>query len=212
MRASDHLADFVGHALTQGRSREEISAALSQAGWRPEETARALQAWAELPFTPPVPRPRPQLSAAEAFGYACMFLALAMTTWHMVTLGFELIDLWLPDPADTGFYSAYTVRWSVAVLIVAMPLFVWTNARTVKAERADAGRRRSAVGRWFSYTALFLALLALSGDLVAAIFAVLDGDLTARFGAKVALVAAVAGLVALYFQSRLEGARDDHGA
>lgn len=209
MRASDQLADFVGQALAQGRSREDISAALSQAGWKPEEVARALRAWAALPFSPPVPRPRPALSAAEVFGYAGMFLSLVLTAWHSVWLGFQLIERWLPDPAEAGYFDSDGLRWTISVLIVAVPVFLLTNARTVRAERADAGRRRSAVGRWFSYTTLFLALLALTGDLVAAIFAALSGDLTARFLAKVALVALVSGLIALYFRARLEEVRDE---
>ncbi|MGQ0610755.1 MAG: DUF5671 domain-containing protein [Paracoccaceae bacterium] len=204
MRASDQLADFVGQALAQGRSRDEISAALSQAGWKPEEVARAQRAWAALPFSPPVPRPRPALSAA-----AGMFLSLVLTAWHAVWLGFQLIERWLPDPAEAGYFDPDGLRWTISVLIVAVPVFLLTNARTVRAERADAGRRRSAVGRWFSYTTLFLALLAMTGDLVAAIFAALSGDLTARFLAKVALVALVSGLIALYFRARLEEVRDD---
>lgn len=212
MRASDQLADYVGQALALGRSRDEISAALSQAGWKPEEIDRALRAWAALPFTPPVPRPRPSVSAAEAFGYAAMFISLTLSAWHMVWLGFQLIERWLPDPTVTGYYDSFGMRWSIAVLVVAVPVFLLTNARSVRAERADAGRRRSALGRWFSYSALFLALLTLTGDLVSTIYAALNGDLTARFLAKVALVAAVAGLIALYFRARLQEVRHELAA
>lgn len=211
MRTSDQLADFVGHALSHGRSRDEITGALTSAGWRPEEVAAALRAWSPVEFTPPVPRPRPQLTAAEAFIYGCMFTALAISASHMVWLGFELIDRWLPDPARDSYnsYNAWAIRWSIAMLIVAMPVFLLINAHTVRAERADAGRRRSGVGRWFGYVTLFLALLSLAGDLVSAIYATLSGDLTASFVAKSALVAAVAGLIYLYFRARLEGGQDD---
>lgn len=211
MRPSDQLADFVGQALSQGRSRDEISRALDSAGWRPEEVAAALRAWSPLDFTPPVPRPRPQLTAAEAFSYAGLFTALALSAWHMVWLGFQLIDRWLPDSASAeyAYYDSWAIRWSIAMLIVAVPVFLLINARTLRAERADAGRRRSGVGRWFGYITLFLALFSLAGDLVSAIFAALNGELTPRFIAKSALVAAIAGLIYLYFRARLQGGRDD---
>jgi len=209
MRPADQLAQFVAEALKEGRSREEIADALSQAGWTTSEASGALNAWADTPFRPPVPRPRPFVSAREAFVYGLMFLALAMTAWHITTLGFELINLWLPDVTDrTNRYNADSVRWSISILVVFFPLFLIMNARAQRATREDAGRRRSAVRKWFGYVTLFLAAVALLGDLIAVIYALLNGDLTARFVAKATLVALTAGLIFLYFRSEVEEASD----
>lgn len=209
MRPADQLAQFVAEALKEGRSREEISAALHQAGWTQNEVAGALDAWAETGFLPPVPRPRPYVSAREAFLYGLMFLALAMTAWNITALGFELIELWLPDVTDEfNRYNAETVRWSISVLVVFFPLFVVMNTRAQRAAHADPGRRRSAVRKWFGYITLFLAAIALLGDLIAVIYALLSGDLTARFIAKAALVALTAGLIFLYFRGEMEEAQD----
>ncbi|MGC9368486.1 MAG: DUF5671 domain-containing protein [Paracoccaceae bacterium] len=209
MRPADQLAQFVAEALKEGRSREEIAAALREAGWTGNEVSGALDAWAETGFTPPVPRPRPYVSAREAFLYALMFLALAMTAWNITALGFELIELWLPDITDRyGGYSAQSVRWSISVLVVFFPLFLVMNTRAQRAAHADPGQRRSAVRKWFGYVTLFLAAIALLGDLIAVIYALLSGDLTARFLAKAALVALTAGLIFLYFRGEMEEARD----
>ena len=62
MRPADQLATFVAEALKAGRSREEISAALTEAGWTGPEIRAALHAWADTGFVPPVPRPRPMRS------------------------------------------------------------------------------------------------------------------------------------------------------
>lgn len=207
MRPADQLAQFVAEALKEGRSRAEISAALREAGWTGTEVAGALDAWAETGFTPPVPRPRPYVSAREAFLYALMFLALAMTAWNITTLGFELIELWLPDVSDKySLYSAESVRWSISVLVVFFPLFLVMNTRAQRAAHADPGKRRSAVRKWFGYITLFLAAITLLGDLIAVIYALLSGDLTARFIAKAALVALTAGLIFLYFRGEMEEA------
>ena len=204
MRPADQLAQFVADALKEGRTRAEISAALREAGWTGTEVSGALDAWAESAFTPPVPRPRPYVSAREAFLYALMFLALAMTAWNITTLGFELIELWLPDATDKYTrYSAQSVRWSVSVLVVFFPLFLVMNTRAQRAAHADPGQRRSAVRKWFGYITLFLAAITLLGDLIAVIYALLSGELTARFIAKAGLVALTAGLIFLYFRGEM---------
>ena len=207
MRPADQLAQFVAEALKEGRSRDDIATALQQAGWAANEVSDALSAWADTGFIPPVPRPRPYVSARESFLYGLMFLALAMSAWNITTLGFELIDLWLPDL--TNRYSRYeisTVRWSISVLVVFFPLFLWMNSRAQSAAKADPGKRRSAVRKWFGYITLFLAAITLLGDLIAVIYALLSGDLTARFIAKAALVALTAGLIFGYFQGETKEA------
>lgn len=205
MRPADQLAQFVGEALRDGRGRDDIAAALREAGWTRPEIEDALAAWADTDFSPPVPRPRPYVSAREAFFYGLMFLALAMSAYHVTALGFRLIDVWLPDMTENArYYSVSGIRWSIAFLTVAFPLFLALNARALKTARANPARRRSAVRKWFGHVTLFLAAMALLGDLVAVIYALLGGDLTARFVAKAALVALTAALVFLYFRGEME--------
>lgn len=209
MRPADQLATFVAEALKAGRSREEISAALTEAGWTGPEIRAALHAWADTGFVPPVPRPRPMVSAKEAFLYGLMFVALAVTAVHLTILGFELADRWIPDPADNyGYYSRSTVRWSVSALIVFFPLFLWLNSRIGKAVKHDEGKRRSAVRKWVTYLTLFFAAITLLSDLIVVIHAFLSGDLTARFFTKSAIVAVVAGLIFLYFRSEMKEGED----
>lgn len=209
MGTADPLAQFVAEALRAGRSRGEIAEALTRAGWSGPEIKAALAAWSEVPFALPVPRPRPYVSAREAFLYGLMFLALAMTTWHINALGFALIDIWVPSiETPDAAYSAYAVRWSISTLAVFLPVFLFLGARAAQAARADEGRRRSVVRKWFAFVTLFLAALAFAGDLIFAINALLNGEMTLRFAAKAGLVAATAVLVALYFRNELDETGD----
>ena len=208
MRAADQLTAFVQAALAAGRSRDDIAAALTAAGWTAPEIAAALDAWHAAPGLPPVPRPRPYVSAREAFFYALLFASLAMTAWHLVTLFHALIDLWLPDNGreDWRYYGASSsIRWAVAALVVFGPLFLWLHARATRAQAADPGRARSVVRRWVGYLALFLAACSLLGDLIAVVYAFLSGDLTLRFLLKALVVAAVAGVVLALFRGDTEG-------
>ncbi|MCK8464508.1 DUF5671 domain-containing protein [Aliiroseovarius sp. S1339] len=209
MRPSDQLAEFTRDALAAGKSRDDIRSALSRSGWAPNEVAEALDAWAEIDFPTPVPRPRPYVSAREAFFYGIMFVALAMTAWHLVALLHSLIDHWVADPLveGEGRYALNSTRWSIAALVVFTPTFLVLNRRTVQATKADPGKRRSGVRKWFGYVTLFLASISLLGDLMAVIYALLSGDLTLRFILKALVVAGVAGSVFAYFrQEEYEGA------
>jgi len=202
MRPADQLAAFVRDALIAGKDRKAIAAAMEQAGWNPSEVDDALNAWSDADFTPPVPRPRPFVSARDAFFYGLMFIALAITAWHLCWLMFELIDRWLPDVGNgnRSYYSAETVRWSMSMLIVFFPLFFYLNNRAVKATLNDPAKRRSSVRRWFGFTTLFIAAITLLGDLVYVIFSLLNGDLTTRSLAKALVIAVVAGVIFLYFR------------
>lgn len=207
MRPREQLAGFVGEALARGRSRQEISAALHDAGWTASEVSDAMDSWVDSPFDPPIPRPRPIVTAREAFFYGLMFAALAMTAWHLTSMSFRLIDIWLPEAAarqDGIGWAVDSIRFSMAALVVFFPLFLFMNATAVRKSRLDVAGRRSALRRWFGFITLLLAAFSLLGDLVYVIYKLLDGDLTARTIAKAAVVAIVAGCIFLYFRKETE--------
>lgn len=206
MARSDELNDFVRSGLASGRSGDELAAALGQAGWSGREIAAALAAWLPAaPGLPPVPRPRAYVSAREALVYGLLFLLLGMICWHVTMLGFRVIETLLPEPDQRYYYSsASSMRWSIATLIPAVPLFVTLNRKVTRDTAQDSGRRRSLVRKWFAAVTLLLAALALLGDLVAVIYSLLNGDLTLRFAAKAGLIAVVGALVFAYYRDELD--------
>ena len=205
MTRGDELSDFVRAGLAAGRSRDDIAAALGGAGWAPRETAEALDAW--MPSAtglPPVPRPRPYVSAREAVVYGLLFVLLGTICWHIAMLGFKIIDSLLPDVADYYADNPASMRWNIATLLPAVPLFLWLNRRVGAATAGDPGRRRSLVRKWFAAITLLLASLALLGDLVAVVNALLEGELTGRFVAKALLIAVIGGLAFAYYRDELD--------
>lgn len=204
MARSDDLGDFVRQGLTVGRGRDDLAATLAEAGWSAREAAEALDGWMVAPGLPPVPRPRAHVSAREALVYGLLFLLLIFICWHVVMLGFQVIDSTLPGLADRYPPSPSALRWNMAALIPAVPLFLWLNRRVARDTAQDAGRRRSLVRRWFAAVTLLLASLALLGDLVAVIYALLNGELTARFLAKTLLIAMIGGLAFAWWRDELD--------
>ncbi len=198
MASSKDLAVFVRDALSAGRGREEIATVLTQAGWSAHEVSDALDGWADVPFTPPVPRPQPIVTARDFFIYALMFGALLFGAGYLVGLLHALIDHFL-DP--TGYGSARQIRWAMAVLIVTLPLYLWLAARERRRLSADPAMQRSAIRNWMVYLTLLFAAAVLLGDLVAVIYAFLNGDFTLQFALKALVVAGIAGGIFGYYRA-----------
>lgn len=205
MKPNEYLADFVARALAAGEDRERIRETLKTAGWQETEIRRALGQWGDPFAGVPVPRPAAHVSAREAFTYALLFVGLGMLVWHINALGFDLIDTAFATPDDYGYdWRSYSIRWSIAVLVVIGPVFLWLNRAETRKQAADPGRVRSAIRKWFGFVILFFAVMGMVGDLIATIYALLSGDLTLQFIAKAALVLLTSVLVFLYYRRDLE--------
>lgn len=214
--ATQELELFVRDALSRGASRQEVAAALAEAGWEQAQVDSVLAGYADVAFVVPVPRPRPYLSAREAFLYLLLFATLYLSAWHVGSLLFDLINLAFPDPADAPYArdrSGSSMRWSVAGLVIAFPVFVFV-ARHLARELDDSPvRRLSAVRRWLTYLTLFVAATVLIGDMIVLVYNLLGGELSVRFLLKVLVVAVIAGTVfGWYLQDLRRAERETTGA
>ena len=193
---------FVREALARGASKAEVAEALAAAGWSPEQTRGVVDAYADVAFRVPVPRPRPYLSAREAFLYLVLFATLYLSAWHLGSLLFDLINHAFPDPADPAYKVqslGRSMRWSVASIVIAFPVFAFV-ARSLSKELARSPvKRLSAVRRWLTYLTLFVAAAVLVGDMITLVYNALGGELTVRFLLKVLVAAAIAGAVFGYY-------------
>lgn len=193
---------FVREALTRGASKDAIEVALASAGWAPEQARDALDTYADVDFPVPVPRPRAHLSPREAFLYLVLFAALYLSAYHLGSLLFDLVNRFFPDPADPAYLVrnlAHSMRWSVASLVIAFPVFLLV-ARQLGGELARSPvKRLSAVRRWLTYLTLFLAATVLVGDLITLVYNLLGGELSMRFVLKVLVVAVIAGAIFGYY-------------
>lgn len=211
MARLDELNRFLREALQRGLTREDIRDALLAAGWHRDQVEKALASYAEVPFPLPVPRPTPHLSAGEAFVYLVIFTALGICAVSAVQIFFSLIEVSFYDPAAAPPISrtAWTasVRWSLARVIIAFPVFLFASWWVGRALRRDPAERDSAVRRWLTYVAMFIASGVIIGDFVTLVAYVLSGETTMRFLLKVAVVAAMAGGILGHYLSDLSEKR-----
>lgn len=187
---------FVRDALNHGHTRGDIRAALDCAGWPKRDIDRALSAFADTPFVPPVPRPRPAATARDAFLYALTFVALSAVVLNVVSLAFDLIEATLDVAPRRGGWTA--IAGESAALLVFLPVFLWMDMRT---RRED---RRNPVRKGFAYAGLFAATMVLLVDLVATLAFAFRGGLGLAVALRAGVVAVVAGAVFLYFRGDLK--------
>lgn len=211
MAADDRLIQFVREALATGRSREDIRLAMADAGWSKHEIAEALGSFATTGFTPPVPRPRAHLTARDTFIYLLLFASLAFVASFLVSLIHAILDLTLPDQGDSRFAAQAatdSTRWSIAILAVATPVFIWMTYFTRRQMSEDEGRRRSPVRKWLTYMALFVSALVFFGDAVYVIYSFLTGEATLRFLLKALTVACVSVAIFAFYLRDIEDGAD----
>lgn len=202
--ANQTLDLFIREALNRGETRERISAALAAAGWTQKEVDAALDDYAETDLGLAVPKPRPYVSAREAFLYLVLFILLGVVAWNLGSLLFALIEVWIPDQLDDqygygGFGRDTQIRQAIAGLVVGTPLFAWLAFHIRKQRRTNPAMQRSRVRKWLTYIALIIASCTLIGDAIGLVYAFLAGELSTRLFLKLLVVAVLAGGVFFYF-------------
>jgi hypothetical protein len=203
--ATQDLELFARESLLRGHPRADIKEAMVQAGWTDEQAGSALGAFAESAFPVPVPRPRPYLSAREAFFYLLLFSALYLSAYHLGSLVFDFINRFLPDAAapNGGYAIVDSMRFSTASLIIAVPLFLFLSTKIARDLDRKPVKRLSSVRRWLTYLTLFAAATILVGDLITLVYDALGGELTLRFILKVVTVAVISGAIFWHYLSDL---------
>jgi len=201
MATTEELHTFVRDALATGASRAGVEEVLTKSGWSTAQAQGALAEFADVAFPIPVPRPRLHLDARDTFLYFVLFSTLYVSAYHFGNLIFEFIHRAFPDPAF-GARAAYVqsaVRWSLASLIIAVPVFLFVSHRTSKAIQDDPAKRGSKARRWLTYLTLSIASVVLIGDFITLVYNLLSGELSPRFILKVLTVAFIAGGIFIYY-------------
>jgi len=187
------ISNFVHDALSRGVPREDIVRALQDGGWDAKEINAALDAFVESELPVPVPRKRVSSSPKEAFIFLMLFAALYTTAFSLGSVLFDLINIALPLPNEPAQRAINSLRYGLASVIVAFPIFLFMCRIVSRETLRNPGQRISPVRRWLTYMTLFIASVSIVADLITLIIRFLEGDITLRFGFKVIVVGILAG-------------------
>ncbi len=145
-------------------------------------------------------------TARDFFLWVGAVIALYGSVISMITLLFEYVNHAFPDPlAYSGDPYSSSVRFAMAALIVLVPTTLVLLHIIRKTIEKESARANIWVRRWALVLTLFIATVTVLADLITLINTFLGGEVTMRFGLKVAIVLLVALGVFLHFLADLKG-------
>lgn len=155
-----------------------------------------------------------KVSAKDFFMQLGAMVSLYASAISFTMLVFEYINVLLPDPLGIGgYYDTYgsfqSIRWSIAVLMVVFPLYIWLSWFLEKTYKKNPERRKVWIRRWLIYLTLFVAAIIIIGNFVTLIYNALGGELTFRFILKVITLFFVTGSVFGYYFWNIKKHQDE---
>jgi len=138
-------------------------------------------------------------TARDVFFYLLMIVTLYISVVSLITLLFQFVNLWIPDPLDYYSSGLSSLRAATAALFVAWPIFIYVSWVTEKDIILAPEKLRLGVRRWLLYLTLFISAITIIVDLIVLINEFLGGDFTLRFFLKTVSVLVVAIAVFGYY-------------
>jgi hypothetical protein len=222
----EKLIRFVDHARDKGMDHATIRQLLLSAGWK---DADVVEVFCTRELELPIPEPSGVASvpargarragsvwprrARDAFLHLLAFGALFTWATSLILLFFIYINFAFPDPAWRVGQSELeeifsVVRFQLATVIVFFPSFLILWHFLLREVRRDPEKAKGAIRRWLAYLTLFVGAITLAADVMTLIYFMLEGQLTARFLLKAAVLFLIAGSLVLYLALTLRSEAD----
>lgn len=128
-------------------------------------------------------------------------ITLYVSLTSLMTLLFGVITVMFPDAADSYWATESatgTIRFSIAILIVFFPVYLWLT-RTLNQIRRTEDATYLTLTKWLIYLSLLVGGAVLLGDLVAVIYNFLEGEITTRFLLKAGVLALTIAAAFYYY-------------
>lgn len=135
-------------------------------------------------------------SAKDFFLHLGAIVALYTVSVSFLNVIFKIINKSFPEVTQNiyAWGGGSEISFPVATLIIFFPIFILLSYLVYKTYAIDPLKKEIAIRRWLVYITLFVAGVALAGDLVTVLYKFLDGqDLTVAFLLKALAVILVAG-------------------
>lgn len=145
-------------------------------------------------------------SPRDFFFWAGTVIALYGSVISLIALLFEYVNSAFPDPlAYSGDLYGDSVRAAMAGVIVLVPTTLILMRFIRKTITNEPGKAEIWVRRWALVLTIFIAVAVILIDLITLITTFLGGELSVRFGFKVAIVLLIAAGVFMHFVADLKG-------
>lgn len=206
------LLAYTGERLKQGASLESIKQNLLSVGWTEEEAGEAIVAGLIASGVPVPPtgarKGNGRLSSTvEVVLNFFSFIVLVSIATSLGILFYQIINNYFVDPlalyGSGGGVDTSAVHYATAVLAIGFPIYVLSLKLWFKRFGEDEEKVESKLTKWLTYLVLLATAITIVGDLVTALFYLLQGEITARFFLKALIILVIAGIVfGFYFLER----------
>ena len=137
------------------------------------------------------------------FWYLRVFFAMGFCACATGTLWYQFINKWFPlqiSPYGGVFrpYADRAVIWGISTLFIIGPILFVFAAMLREAIKRNEVELHRGVRQWLTYVFLFIVVTVMVGDLITAVYYVLNGDYSTRFFLKVFTVLAISGWLISY--------------
>ncbi|MFH0776409.1 MAG: DUF5671 domain-containing protein [Patescibacteria group bacterium] len=139
--------------------------------------------------------------AKHAFFYLVAFFALGFAATAIGQVIFQLINRAIVEttPSYSGDYTQDVLRFAVSSLIIAGPIYYLATRKINSELGKKALDPDSAIRKWLTYVAIFIAAAIAIGDLIFSLNSFLGGELTLKFALKAVTILAIAGGFGSYY-------------
>src|SRR3989339_600494 len=135
-------------------------------------------------------------SAKDVFSYLLMIGMLYTSVISFITLLSQYINVQFPDYLEFYYTNATNIiRISMSALIIAWPVLLLVSWMIIKDLKKDVQKSNVWIRKWMLHLTIFVAAITIIVDLITLVDHFLGGEITIRFGLKVAVVLIVAALV-----------------
>ncbi len=139
----------------------------------------------------------------DVFLHLLAIITLYASAVSFGSLLFDYINLAFPDALRGDYYvyaaAANSIRWSISMLVIVFPVYVFTTWFLHKGYAREPFRKSFRIRKWLVYLTLFIAALVIIGDFVGLIYNFLGGELTMRFFLKIFAVFFIAASMFIYY-------------
>lgn len=124
---------------------------------------------------------------------------------NILRLFFGIIDKINPDPLLNYYgYEIESIRWSLAILIIFYPLYLYLNRMISIDTKKDPSKREVGIRKWLNYLTIFLSGFIISWGFIMILNGFLGGDLTLNFIMKSISAGVVLATVFKYYLDDLK--------
>ncbi len=135
-----------------------------------------------------------------------IIVTLYSSVISFLTFAFGIIDFLLPRAGAYYDFTNSGIRYSISVLIVMFPLFLWFSRIYRKAVANNQELKESSLRKWLLYLTLFLSGLTIAIDVIVLINAFLGGqDLVMSFLLKIFVVLLITVEVFYFYLKDIKG-------